>query len=58
MSEYHYHTSIDHIAITTVEVIVGITVLRLIAGWLAQQPGVVGQVGTTIGGIVTFGGKL
>lgn len=52
----HYHTSLDHIIITTVGVVVTIHVGRFVAGFMvkSQQPAVA-SAGKALGAVLSFG---
>jgi hypothetical protein len=54
MSE-HYHTSIDHIILTTVAVVLTIHVGRVGAGWMVKSstPGIQ-AIGKAVGAVLTF----
>lgn len=51
----HYHTSIDHIVLTTVAVVLTIHVGRVVAGWAVKSnsPGIA-AVGKAVGAVLTF----
>lgn len=53
----HLHADIEDVLWITVAAIVGINVVRLGSAWLVQRGGALGSIGTTIGGLVRFGGQ-
>lgn len=53
----HLHADIEDVVFITVAAIVGLNVVRLAAAWAVQRGGWVGSVGTTVGGLVRFGGQ-
>ena len=52
----HYHATIEHILLYGVSAIIVINVTRLGAAKLSTQPGALGQIGRSVGALVTFGG--
>jgi hypothetical protein len=52
----HYHLTVEHIAITTVIVVIGLNVWRIVAVQLGKQHGPIGKVGRAAGALVTFSG--
>lgn len=54
MKGEHIHADIEDVVFITVCAIVGFNVVRLAAAWMVQKGGTVGQIGSTIGGLVHF----
>ena len=50
----HFHSGVDSVLLYGVSAIIVINLVRIGAGKLAAQPGVVGQIGSAIGGLVHF----
>jgi len=46
----HFHTGFDAFAFITVSAWIGLALMRLLAAWLAQQPGAIGSLGAAMGG--------
>lgn len=53
---HHWHMGLEHVIFTGLSAIVFINLVRIGAFHLAKQDGPLGDFGTAVGGLVTFGG--
>lgn len=52
----HFHAGIEHVILYGVSAVIFIDVIGLLSAKLATQPGMVGQIGKSLGAVIPFKG--